>query len=98
MSKTKFVVLSVGLALGLAACGGGGGDMEEFMKLEEGKAAAYSVSGDCAAKTKSVGEWRTKNAAAYKALQNKLKEQYPKGPPEDMMKKYGDRMKAAKKP
>jgi hypothetical protein len=96
-TTSKSVLASLVLALGLVACSKGGGDVEEFMKMENDKAAAFGVSGDCAAKAKSVGEWRTKNTAKYKELQKKLNEQWPKGPPEDVQKKYGEQMKTAKK-
>jgi len=86
------------LTVSLVACSkGGGGEIDAFMKLDTDKAAAFSVGGeDCVVKAKSVGDWRTKNTANYKAMQGKLKEKWPKGPPEDVMKKYGDNMKANK--
>lgn len=97
MTKYNSVLAGLVLALGLSACSKGGGDVDEFFKMEGEKAAAFSVSGDCAAKAKSVGEWRTKNNVKYKELQNKLKEQWPKGPPDDVKKKYADQMTAGKK-
>lgn len=97
--KVKYLLGSVALALALGACSkGGSGDVDAFMKLDTEKAAAFNAGGeDCAAKAKSVGEWRTKNTANYKAMQKKLNEQWPKGPPEDVQKKYGDQIKANKK-
>ena len=98
--KLTYLLGSLVLATGLVACkgGGGSGDIDAFMKLDTDKAAAFSAGGeDCVAKAKSVGEWRTKNTANYKAMQKKLNEQWPKGPPEDIQKKYGDQMKANKK-
>jgi hypothetical protein len=87
------------LAVALAACGGSGNaDLDKFMKLDSDKAVAFSAGGDdCAAKAKTVGEWRTKHSAEYKALQKKLNDQWPDGPPKDIKEKYGDKMKANKK-
>ncbi len=99
MMKLTYLLGSLVLAVGLAGCSkGGSGDVDAFMKLDTEKAAAFNVGGeDCVAKAKSVGDWRTKNTANYKAMQKKLNEQWPKGPPEDVQKKYGDVMKANKK-
>ena len=86
------------IAAGLAGCSKGGGDIDAFMKLDTDKAAAFAVGGqDCAAKAKSVGDWRKAHTAEYKAMQKKLKEQWPDGPPKDVKEKYGDQMKANKK-
>lgn len=82
----------------LAACGGGNSDFDAFMKLDTEKAAAFSAGGkDCKEKAKSVGEWRSKHSAEYKALQKKLNESFGKEPPKDLIEKYGDVMKANKK-
>lgn len=90
--------LTLALALGACSKGGGSGDIDAFMKLDTEKAAAFAVGGeDCEAKAKSVGDWRKKHTAEYKAMQKKLNEQWPKGPPDDVKKKYGDQMKANKK-
>ncbi len=95
----KHLVAGLALAGALGACSkGGSGDVDAFMKLDTEKAAAFAVGGtDCAAKAKSAGEWRTKHSADYKAMQGKLKEQWPKGPPKDVLEKYGDTMQANKK-
>jgi hypothetical protein len=91
----KLAGLMVGMLL---ACGGGSGDLEAFIKLDTAKGEAFAAGGeDCAVKAKSVREWRSKNNAEYKALQNKLKEQYPDGPPKDVMEKNADQMKKNKK-
>lgn len=96
--KLKVLLGSVALTFALGACSKGSGDIDAFMKLDTEKAAAFAVGDkDCAAKAKSVGEWRTKNTDNYKAMQKKLNEQWPKGPPDDVKKKYGDQMKANKK-
>lgn len=94
----KHLVAGFVLAGTLGACSkGGSGEIDAFMKLDTEKAAAFAVGGtDCAAKAKSAGEWRTKHSADYKAMQAKLKEQWPKGPPKDVLEKYGDVMKANK--
>ena len=100
MNKTiKHLLGSMILVASLGACKkGGSGDIEAFMKLDSDKAVAFEVGGeDCEAKAKSVGEWRKAHTAEYKAMQKKLKEQWPKGPPEDIQKKYGDQMKKNKK-
>lgn len=74
--KISTLLGSLVLAMGLVACkGGGSGDIDAFMKLDTEKAAAFAAGGeDCAAKAKSVGDWRTKNTANYKAMQKKLNE------------------------
>jgi hypothetical protein len=93
-------VVLLGLLVGaLGSCGkGGGGEMDAFMKLDTEKAAAFSVGGDdCEAKAKSVAEWRSKNNAKYKEMRQNLNAKYPKGPPEDLMKKYGEQMEKNKK-
>lgn len=100
--KTKLIGAGL-LAVALLACGKGGGggsnEVDAFMKMDTDKAAAFAVGGDdCAAKATSVGEWRTKHGAAYKAAQKKLGEQWPKGPPKDVQDKYGATMKANKQP
>lgn len=70
MMKLTYLLGSLVLAAGLAGCSkGGSGDIEAFIKLDTDKAAAFAVGGeDCAAKAKSVGEWRSKNTANYKAM------------------------------
>ena len=95
--KNLFAGLTLALALG--ACGkGGGADIEAFMKLDSDKAVAFAVGGeDCVAKAKSVGEWRTKNTATYKALQKKLNDQWGKNPPKEVLEKHGEKMKENKK-
>lgn len=91
-------LLMMAFTLGLAACSKGGGDIDAFMKLEADKAAAFNAGGDdCAAKAKSVGDWRTKNTAKYKEMQKKLNDKWPDGPPKDVKEKYGDQMKAHKR-
>ncbi len=95
--KIKFLFGGLVLALSLGACSKGG-DIENFMKLDTDKAAAFEVGGDdCVAKAKSVGEWRKAHTAEYKELQNKLKDKWPKGPPDDIKEKYGDQLKKNKK-
>jgi hypothetical protein len=96
----KHLLGSLLLVLALGACkkGAGGADVEAFMKLDSDKAVAFAAGGtDCEAKAKSVGEWRSKHTAEYKALQKKLNEQWPKGPPKEVLDKYGDKMKENKK-
>ena len=96
--KVKCLVGSAALVLAIGACKKGGGDIDAFMKLDSDKAVAFAAGGaDCEAKAKSVGEWRKAHTAEYKALQKKLNEQWPKGPPKDVKEKYGDQMKANKK-
>src|SRR4051812_41372870 len=97
--KLRYLLGSVALTFALGACSkGGGADVDAFMKLDTEKAAAFNVGGeDCAAKAKSVGDWRTKNSANYKGMREKLNKSWPKGPPEDVQKKYGDQIKANKK-
>lgn len=89
------------LTMALGACGKGGAgsaDVDAFMKLDSDKAVAFAAGGaDCVAKAKSVGDWRTKHTAEYKALQKKLNEQWSKGPPKEVLEKYGETMKANKK-
>jgi inhibitor of KinA sporulation pathway (predicted exonuclease) len=97
--KIKHVLAGAALvlAMGCGKKGGGSADIEAFMKLDTDKATAFAAGGDnCDEKAKSVGEWRTKNTANYKAMQKKLNEQWPKGPPEDVKTKYGDQMKKNK--
>lgn len=92
--------LTIAVALGACGKGGGGGsaDLDAFMKLDSDKAVAFAAGGeDCEAKAKSVGEWRAKHTAEYKALQTKLNAQWPKGPPKDVLEKHGEKMKANKK-
>lgn len=80
-------------ALFASACSKGGGDLESFVKLDTSKGEAFAAGGDdCAVKAKSVRAWRSKNNAAYKAAQDALKKQYPKGPPDDMKAKYGEQL------
>lgn len=98
----KHVLASLTLVFAMGACkkGGGGGsaDIDAFMKLDSDKAVAFSAGGeDCAAKAKSVGDWRKAHTAEYKAMQKKLNEQWPKGPPKEVLDKYGDTMQANKK-
>jgi hypothetical protein len=96
--KLTYLLGSLLLAVGLGACSKGAADVDAFIKLDTEKAAAFSAGGtDCVAKAKSVGDWRSKNAANYKAMQKKLGEVWPKGPPKDVQEKYGDVMKANKK-
>lgn len=95
--RIKYLLGSFTLVLALGACKGGS-DVDAFMKLDSDKAVAFAAGGeDCAAKAKSVGDWRKKHTAEYKALQKKLKEQWPKGPPAEVLEKHGDKMKANKK-
>lgn len=97
----KHVLASLTLVLATGACkkgGAGSADVDAFMKLDSDKAVAFSAGGDdCVAKAKSVGDWRKAHTAEYKALQKKLNEQWPKGPPKDVLDKYGDKMQANKK-
>jgi hypothetical protein len=98
--RMKHLIGTVALTVALGACskGGGSADVDAFMKLDTDKAAAFSAGGaDCVAKAKSVGDWRTKHTAEYKALQKKLNDQWSKGPPKEVTDKYGDTMKANKK-
>ncbi len=98
--KIKYLLGSLTLVLALGACkkGGGSGDIDAFMKLDSDKAVAFAVGGeDCEAKAKSVGEWRKAHTAEYKALQKKLNEQWSKGPPKDVLEKYGAKMAENKK-
>ncbi len=98
--RIKHVLGSLVLVAALGACkkGGGNADVDAFMKLDTDKAAAFAVGGeDCEAKAKSVGDWRKAHTAEYKAMQKKLNEQWPKGPPKEVLEKYGDQMKANKK-
>ena len=82
----------------LVACGGGGGDVDAFVKLDTSKGEAFAAGGeDCAVKAKSVREWRSKHNAEYKNAQKKLKEKYPDGPPKDVMEKHGEQLKKNKK-
>jgi len=93
----KYLLGGAVLALALGACSKGG-DVEGFVKLDTDKAAAFSAGGeDCVAKAKSVGEWRKAHAAEYKEMQAKLKDKWPKGPPDDIKEKYGDQLKKNKK-
>ena len=95
--RIKYLLTGLGLSIVLAACGKGD-DVDAFIKLDTDKAAAFSAGGDdCTAKAKSVGDWRTKHTAEYKAMQNKLKEKWPSGPPADVMEKHGTQIKANKK-
>ena len=81
----------------LGACSKSG-EIDAFMKLDTDKAAAFSAGGDdCEAKAKSVGDWRTKHTAEYKAMREKLNAQWKDGPPKDVMEKYGEQIKANKK-
>jgi len=98
--KIKLLISGVVLGAALCACGKGGGnaDVDAFMKLDSDKAVAFAVGGqDCEAKAKSVGDWRTKHSAEYKALQKKLNAQWSSGPPKEVLDKYGDKMKENKK-
>ena len=99
--RIKYLIGSFALVLALGACkkgGGGSGDVDAFMKLDSDKAVAFSAGGeDCVAKAKSVGDWRKAHTAEYKALQKKLNAEWPKGPPKEVLDKYGDKMKANKK-
>lgn len=72
----------LGLSLSLMGCGSDG-DIEEFVKLDNGKGEAFAVGGDdCVAKAKSVGDWRKKNTKKYNELRKSLGEKYKKGPPD----------------
>ena len=83
---------------GLAACGGGGGDIDAFVKLDTSKGEAFAAGGaDCVEKAKSVRAWRSKHNAEYKAAQKKLKKAYPDGPPKDVMEKHGAQLEKNKK-
>lgn len=96
--RIKYLVGTVALTLGLAACSKGGADVDAFMKLDTDKAAAFSAGGaDCTAKAKSVGDWRKAHTAEYKAMQKKLNDAWGKTPPKDVMDKYGDQIKSNKK-
>lgn len=96
--KLNHLVGSIALAFALVGCKGGNADIEAFVKLDSEKAVAFKAGGEnCEEKAKSVGDWRKANTAKYKAMQKKLKEQWPKGPPEDVLKKHGDQMKENKK-
>lgn len=67
------------------------------MKLDADKGVAFAVGGDdCVAKAESVGTWRRANTANYNKLQDKLKDQYGKKLPADLMEKYGAAMKTNK--
>ncbi len=91
--KYKIGMCAVGLSLALMGCGSGG-DIEEFVKLDNSKGVAFAAGGDdCAAKAKSVGDWRKKNTKRYKELRKSLGEKYKKGPPE----KYKDDLTKNKK-
>lgn len=97
--RIKYLLGSLALVLALGACkkSGGSADIDAFMKLDSDKAVAFSAGGeDCEAKAKSVGDWRKAHTAEYKAMQKKLNEQWPKGPPKDVLEKYGEKMKANK--
>jgi hypothetical protein len=88
------------IALSFAACGKGGAnaDFDAFLKLDSEKAVAFAAGGtDCAAKAKSVGDWRAKNTAKYKELQKKLNDAWGKEPPKDILEKHGAKMKENKK-
>lgn len=94
----KHLLGGLALAAALGACSKGGGDVDAFIKLDSDKAVAFAAGGDdCVAKAKSVGAWRKQHTAEYKAMQKKLKEQWPDGPPKDVKEKYGDKLKANKK-
>ena len=92
--------LIVALALTAGACGKGSSssELDAFMKLDTEKAAAFNAGGDdCAAKAKTVGDWRKANTAKYNEMRGKLKELWRKGPPKELQDKYGEQMKANKK-
>ena len=95
----KHLLGGLTLAIALGACGkGGSADVDAFMKLDSDKAVAFAAGGDdCVAKAKSVGDWRAKHTHDYKELQKKLNDQWSKGPPQDVLDKYGEKMKANKK-
>jgi len=100
--KIKHLLASATLVLAIGACGkkgsgGGGGDWEAFIKLDTEKGVAFTAGGtDCAAKAKSVGDWRKANTANYNVMRKNLNAAFPKGPPEEIQKKYGDQMKKNK--
>lgn len=96
--QLKQLVGGLVIVLAFGACKKGNADLDKFMALDTAKASAFAVGGeDCTAKAKSVGEWRTKNTAEYKRLQGVLNAQWSKGPPADVIAKYGTTMKANKK-
>lgn len=70
----------------------GNPDLDAFLKLDSEKGDAFSAGADCAAKAKTVGDWRTKHSAEYKALQKKLG-----SPPKDWMDKNKTKLDANKK-
>ncbi len=88
------ILISMGVfvvALGLGGCSG---DVDAFVKLDTEKAAAFEAGGDdCAAKAKSVGEWRKNNTKRYDELRMSLKDKYKDGPPE----KHKDQLEKNKK-
>ena len=93
----RFNYLLITITLGLLGCGGSS-DIDAFMQLDTEKAAAFEVGGkDCAAKAKSVGEWRSKNTARYDEIRKKLNAEWSKGPPKDVQEKYGEQMKKNKR-
>ncbi len=80
--KRQISVCVAVLAMSLAACGGGG-DIDDFVKLDTEKGKAFEVGGDdCAAKAEAVGEWRKNNAKKYSEMRKALGEKYKDGPPE----------------
>jgi hypothetical protein len=80
--KYKLGMCVLGLSVALMGCGSGG-DIEEFVKLDNSKGVAFEVGGDdCVAKAKSVGEWRKKNTKHYNELRESLGKKYKEGPPE----------------
>lgn len=93
---TRGILAAIAITMG--ACGGGGNaDFDAFLKLDSEKAVAFAAGGeDCVAKAKSVGDWRKANTTKYKALQKKLKDVYPEGPPKELMEKHSEKMKANK--
>ncbi len=75
-----------------ASGGGGNADLDAFLKLDSEKGEAFAAGADCAAKAKTVGDWRTKHSAEYKALQKKIG-----NPPKDWMDKNKEKLDANKK-
>ena len=98
MKKLTGSLVALMFAGALVACGDDAGDLDAFMKLDTAKGEAFAAGGDdCVAKAKSVREWRSKHNAEYKKARKALNEKYPKGPPEDVMKKHGEQINKNKK-
>ena len=92
--KYKIGMCVAGLSLALMGCGSGG-NIEEFVKLDNSKGVAFEVGGDdCVAKAKSVGDWRKKNTKRYDELRKSLADEYKKGPPEKYKEDLGKNKKS----